>query len=126
MGECKQPGRERPQRQPQPQPERQQLEQLRGQVKSDVLVAARSLCAAHKAENIEDMRDAVVQLKCMCNALMGSGQHGRVAMTDFCNALLEANGLDVLNLLQNHDDCAMAEDATFVFQKAVVLIYDIG
>ena len=40
--------------------------------------------------------------------------------------LLEANALDVLNKLQNHADATIAADATFVFQKSVVLIYDIG
>ena len=90
----------------------------------------RSMCAddAAGAEALEGslatVEDAIAELSRIHAAQQGS-RLGSIAMTDFCNALLNTNALDTLNALQQDADLQVAAEATALFQAVVPRIWAI-
>ena len=80
------PQRPAPPKPNQPPPPEQA--RLRKQVKGDVLVAARALREAHASAGDPDaLARALSELKLMLTALSTGGHQGRIALTEYCNAV---------------------------------------
>ena len=100
----------------------QQQQQRNHEVKQHCLETARQLKGAIEDDNVEDLSTALGRLSAVADTL-GDGPTGVMAMTELCNALLDADALETLNGLQQHADSAIASEATKLFSTVVPRIW---
>mmetsp|Transcript_26344 Transcript_26344/g.52901 ORF Transcript_26344/g.52901 Transcript_26344/m.52901 type:complete len:168 (-) Transcript_26344:107-610(-) len=94
-------------------------------VKTRTLDAAQRLKEALAAgdERTNDVKQAIDDLVAVKAENEGDGALGVIAMTELCNALLQADALDSLNALQQHADAHIAQQGEALFQSVVPRIW---
>jgi len=96
-------------------------------VKARCLDAAQRLKAAQAASASEQCEDELVRciddLVAVKTETDGDGALGVIAMTELCNAVLEADALPVLDSLQQHANPHIASQSSALFQHVVPRIW---
>jgi len=92
-------------------------------VKASVLEQALALRSAHTAGRREDLYDPLTQLSLMYEGMLDSGHQGMLDITEYCNAIVEAEALESLDALQRDDDAELSARATRLFQQVVPRIW---
>jgi len=92
--------------------------------KAQLLIVAHALCEATSRNHVEEIRSQLAQLSAALNAMQGSGREGQLALTDFANALVEADSLWTLEVLQRHADKILARMAKHLLEQTAPLIWN--
>ena len=100
----------------------EQQQQRNQEVKAHCLETAQQLKVAIEHDNVEGVTAALGRLSAVADTV-SDGPTGVMAMTELCNALLEADALDTLNALQQHADASIATEATKLFSTVVPRIW---
>ena len=114
------------------QPRQQSKEDLATQqqrcneVKSECLQAARLMKDAHESPgSVEQLRSALDSLVAVHDQNASDGALGVIATTELCNAILEAQALEVLDAMQRHSDTDIAERSTKLFEALIPRIWSL-
>mmetsp|Transcript_39646 Transcript_39646/g.89912 ORF Transcript_39646/g.89912 Transcript_39646/m.89912 type:complete len:107 (-) Transcript_39646:149-469(-) len=92
-------------------------------VKEATLGAAKAMTAAHAQGNREVMIHRLEELSRIYNEQKERGHSGLVALTEYCNALVHSDAVEVVNVLQGDTDAHVAKLATGLFEGVVPRIW---
>jgi len=92
-------------------------------VKVETLRAAKALSVAYSQGSRDTLLRELGELSRVYNEQQSGGHAGKVALTEYCNALVDADALDVVHALQEDEEPDVARTATELFQGVVPRIW---
>ena len=93
------------------------------EVKQRSLEILRLMQTHINASDVNGLREAVDRLRAIVDQNEKDGAIGVIATTELCNALLQVDGLKMLEGLQQHPDQEVRNSSTRVFQHIIPRIW---